>query len=422
MKTLYAVMSVVGGCAVTPLALGGKGMIPNCSRLLVMTCCLCMLGPALAWGQDTCGDAGAGSCCENTGTPGCDDNDCCAAVCGIDPFCCDVGWDLICAGAACSKFSDLCGCCPTGGCPGEGDCCTAHDTPGCDDEFCCTIICNVDPFCCDISWDGLCVTAACEDPGVCLPPTAGMDIKPGSCPNPLNCGSNGVIPIAIIGTDDLDVTQVDVSTLRAFVLPNGDSNCSPIAVPPGPGPEIEDVATPFDGELCDCHDLNGDGVLDLVLKFRTSECCDKWGDPPGGAEFTVTLIGNLVDGTLFIAADCMVAVPPAQGATVSVGSNVPDTWIDTTPDLYADAGGFGDFGRVYVPGSLVALTAPATSGDLPFYGWFVDGVLNSNNTTITVVTPGEWSKRNLHALYRWPRLAKPLDDTSKVQQQEDQSF
>jgi hypothetical protein len=31
------------------------------------------------------------------------------------------------------------------------------------------------------------------------------------------------------------------------------------------------VATPFEGELCDCHDLNGDGWMDLALKFKTQE-------------------------------------------------------------------------------------------------------------------------------------------------------
>jgi len=31
------------------------------------------------------------------------------------------------------------------------------------------------------------------------------------------------------------------------------------------------VATPFDGELCDCHEFEGDGYLDLTLKFDTSE-------------------------------------------------------------------------------------------------------------------------------------------------------
>ena len=33
----------------------------------------------------------------------------------------------------------------------------------------------------------------------------------------------------------------------------------------------EDVGTPFSGELCDCHDLKGDGYLDMTLKFSMRE-------------------------------------------------------------------------------------------------------------------------------------------------------
>ncbi len=42
----------------------------------------------------------AGSCFAAHGNPGCDDNDCCNLVCAIDPFCCDVSWDAVCAGEA----------------------------------------------------------------------------------------------------------------------------------------------------------------------------------------------------------------------------------------------------------------------------------------------------------------------------------
>ena len=37
----------------------------------------------------------------------------------------------------------------------------------------------------------------------------GVDIKPGSCPNPFNTKSKGVLPVAVLGTKDLDVTTVD---------------------------------------------------------------------------------------------------------------------------------------------------------------------------------------------------------------------
>ena len=41
-----------------------------------------------------------------------------------------------------------------------------------------------------------------------------VDIKPGSCPNPLNVGSQGVLPVAIAGTVDFDVTTVDPNSIR----------------------------------------------------------------------------------------------------------------------------------------------------------------------------------------------------------------
>jgi hypothetical protein len=111
--------------------------------------------------QDLCeGCAGAGcpgqggDCCSANGTPGCDDLACCEAVCAIDPFCCDVAWDSICAGEA----ADLCEIC--GGPPPGSDCCTPHPTPGCDDAACEALVCGIDPFCCDVEWDSICVGEA----------------------------------------------------------------------------------------------------------------------------------------------------------------------------------------------------------------------------------------------------------------------
>ena len=45
-----------------------------------------------------------GDCLEANGTPGCENGDCEAAVCALDPFCCDVSWDSVCAGEA----EDIC--------------------------------------------------------------------------------------------------------------------------------------------------------------------------------------------------------------------------------------------------------------------------------------------------------------------------
>jgi hypothetical protein len=61
-------------------------------------------------GDPICAGGGGGSdCCFANGTPGCDDAECEAIVCGMDPFCCDVSWDGICAGEA-QDFCATCAC------------------------------------------------------------------------------------------------------------------------------------------------------------------------------------------------------------------------------------------------------------------------------------------------------------------------
>jgi probable HAF family extracellular repeat protein len=41
-----------------------------------------------------------------------------------------------------------------------------------------------------------------------------VDIKPGSCPNPVNVKGSGVLPVAILGTVDYDVNAIDPTSIR----------------------------------------------------------------------------------------------------------------------------------------------------------------------------------------------------------------
>lgn len=41
----------------------------------------------------------------------------------------------------------------------RGECLVARDEPGCADAFCCASVCTADPFCCEVAWDRLCVSA-----------------------------------------------------------------------------------------------------------------------------------------------------------------------------------------------------------------------------------------------------------------------
>lgn len=99
-----------------------------------------------------------------------------------------------------------------------------------------------------------------------------IDIKPTSCPNPLNVRSGGVLPVAVLGFEwpwgDLNpqgvwdpYDEVDVSTVRL-------EGVAPLRW------DHEDVATPWDGwypgppvDCNSCTTAGPDGFLDLTLKF-----------------------------------------------------------------------------------------------------------------------------------------------------------
>jgi hypothetical protein len=42
------------------------------------------------------------------GTPGCSEEDCCEAICEVDPYCCVVSWDAPCRGKALSGDYPAC--------------------------------------------------------------------------------------------------------------------------------------------------------------------------------------------------------------------------------------------------------------------------------------------------------------------------
>ncbi|MBX3355248.1 MAG: hypothetical protein KF724_06080 [Phycisphaeraceae bacterium] len=107
--------------------------------------------------QPQCGSALAGDCCTPHSTPFCLNKTCCEIVCAIDPFCCQVSWDTSCATEALVN-------CPTcvtpQACGTGGSCFFPSFTPYCNDVFCCEAICAIDPSCCSVQWDFNCAIAA----------------------------------------------------------------------------------------------------------------------------------------------------------------------------------------------------------------------------------------------------------------------
>jgi hypothetical protein len=94
-----------------------------------------------------------------------------------------------------------------------------------------------------------------------------IDIKPGSDPAPINVGSKGVVPVAILSSPTFDARTVNLHTVTF-------------------GPKH----TPALDKQADIQDVNGDGLLDLVVHFDNT----KTGITKGTTQACLT--GKLTNG------------------------------------------------------------------------------------------------------------------------------
>lgn len=74
-----------------------------------------------------------------------------------------------------------------------------------------------------------------------------IDIKPGSDPNAINLRSHGVVPVALFGSPELEVSMVDLASVRFGPMHTHDA-----------GAPVANYAF---------EDVNGDGLMDVVFKF-----------------------------------------------------------------------------------------------------------------------------------------------------------
>lgn len=115
--------------------------------------------------------------------------------------------------------------------------------------------------------------------------TIEIDIKPGSYPNCFNNNGHGVIPVAILGSEDLDVTQIVIDDNLRFegmavrIKGNQKQQCS-----------FEDVS----GNFSNTPAGEPDGFLDLVCHFVDEDGVFSEGSSYG----TVTGFIELENGTL----------------------------------------------------------------------------------------------------------------------------
>jgi len=114
-----------------------------------------------------------------------------------------------------------------------------------------------------------------------------IDVKPGSDPNSVNTNSKGVLPVAILGSENFDATQIDQASITAFTI-SVDAFVDAW------------IATPL---RCSIGDVDDDGILDLNCKFsKEGLMLDCWTNG-------IIVSGNSLDGTPFIGSDAIRPVP-----------------------------------------------------------------------------------------------------------------
>ena len=116
-----------------------------------------------------------------------------------------------------------------------------------------------------------------------------VDIKPRNCPNRLNVRSRGVVKVAILGSEDFNVMDVDPRSVQI-------EGASPLRW------KLKDVATPYDtdtmqGDCRDCTRKGRDGFLDLELKFKNKDIVKAIGPVSNGDCLVLNLTGATFDGT-----------------------------------------------------------------------------------------------------------------------------
>ena len=211
------------GCVDPPsmgeAAYGGEYIALGCYGMTYEGCCA---GTLLYYCDDQSGECpgGAPEClvvleCGPNGTCGWDEDyfDCVApppqpgpgGAQACDWFTCEPDCEgKVCGPDGCGNICGACAegeACYEGACHGGPGCAVTLELPGCGSCACEECVCDLDPYCCETEWDGLCVQECLGDCGGCGPCVPACDGPPCS---PDGCGGFCVGPC-----DDEDLCTVD---------------------------------------------------------------------------------------------------------------------------------------------------------------------------------------------------------------------
>ena len=113
-----------------------------------------------------------------------------------------------------------------------------------------------------------------------------LDVHPGSDVNSVNLKSQGVLPVAILSTADFSAADLDASSLRL-----GD-------------PALAGAVAPLRSAV---EDVDGDGLLDLMLHFSTPALVSAGAVDAASVE--LALSGSTTGGSAIVGADSIRIVP-----------------------------------------------------------------------------------------------------------------